>query len=193
MAGIDSTALGITAAGGFLVWSGIRNVGVVNGLRSLLAGRIPTEGQQVVTTGPTAAVTTSGVGGALVAEARRHIGARYVWATEGPTTFDCSGLIYFSLNAIGVKAPRLTAAGYMAWSGAVTINRADMQPGDLCCWGGHIGIASSATTMIEAANQRVGVREGNIWTVPAPVIRRVLGGGATSSATAAEQRLRQGG
>lgn len=187
MAGIDGVAVGITAVGGFLLWSGIRNVPVVDGLREILAGRVPAEGVQTV--GPTAAGSTpvvySGVGAALVAEARRHIGKPYVWGTEGPATFDCSGLVVYSLNQIGVKVGRLTAAGFMRWGGATTIERDLMQPGDLVCWGGHIGIAASATTMIEAPNRRNKVREGQIWKTPTPVIRRV--GNAAVKASASRQ------
>lgn len=198
--GISGVAVGTTVAGAFLLWTGIRNVPITEGLRDLVRGRVPTEGAQVSAAGATAAGIAVGVaqqiggnsGGAILTQARAQIGKPYVWGTEGPNTFDCSGLVHWSLNHAGIKAPRLTAAGYMAWSGAVTVPRATMQPGDLVCWGGHIGIAASDTTMIEAANRSVPVREGKIWAAPPPVIRRVKASPlAISSARQAQAQLRR--
>jgi len=31
----------------------------------------------------------------VAGEARKYVGARYVWGTHGPTTFDCLGLVYW--------------------------------------------------------------------------------------------------
>ena len=35
------------------------------------------------------------------------IGSRYVWGDEGPSTFDCSGLAYWSYGQVGVRVPRV--------------------------------------------------------------------------------------
>lgn len=188
--GISGVAVGTTAAGAFLLWTGIRNVAITEGLRDLVAGRVPTEGAQVRSAGQAAGLALTQAGAAvsgdlnagILAAARRQIGKRYVWGTEGPDTFDCSGLVYWALNAAGKKSPRLTAAGYLVWSGASTIARSQMLPGDLVCWGGHIGIAASATTMVEAPNKNNPVREGKIWGAPTPTIRRVKGGTKSTKA-----------
>ncbi len=39
-------------------------------------------------------------------------GSRYYWGAQGPTYFDCSGLVYWAHNQAGVKIGRTTAAGY---------------------------------------------------------------------------------
>lgn len=179
--GINGVAVATAATGGFLLWTGIRNVTIADGLRDITRGRIPTEGPQVRLTGsgsgyipPGSVAAGAGpLGQRIVDAARAQLGKRYVFGTEGPDTFDCSGLVYWALNHAGVRAPRLTAAGYLIWSGATSIGRDQIAPGDLVCWAGHIGIAAGGDRMIEAPNHRVPVRDGLIWTAPVPVIRRV--------------------
>ena len=45
-------------------------------------------------------------------------GKPYIFATEGPDTFDCSGLVYYCLRLAGVNVSRWSAADYanvQAW------------------------------------------------------------------------------
>ena len=75
----------------------------------------------------------------IVAIARSHIGARFRLGTEGPRTFDCSGLIYRVykqaglLNRIGGR--RRQAAGYYYWfkhhNAGQPQQSAGRRPGDL--------------------------------------------------------------
>jgi hypothetical protein len=46
---------------------------------------------------------------AAVAYAKKQVEARkpYVWGSEGPNTFDCSGLVYASYRAAGLGWPKL--------------------------------------------------------------------------------------
>ena len=37
----------------------------------------------------------------ILDEAKTHIGKRYVWATRGPKTFDCSGFVYYVFKQFG--------------------------------------------------------------------------------------------
>ncbi|MFZ5975147.1 MAG: peptidoglycan-binding protein [Bacillota bacterium] len=48
----------------------------------------------------------------LVSVALSQIGDRYVWGATGPGSFDCSGLVYYSLNHSGVHIGRYNAAGF---------------------------------------------------------------------------------
>ncbi|HEX6500448.1 MAG TPA: NlpC/P60 family protein [Micromonosporaceae bacterium] len=44
---------------------------------------------------------------AAVQFALRQLGKPYVWATEGPDTYDCSGLTWASYHSVGVDLPRI--------------------------------------------------------------------------------------
>lgn len=58
-------------------------------------------------------------------------GKPYVFGAAGPSKFDCSGLVHWSLNQAGVKGPRLTARGYQAKYANQKVDRKDLKPGDL--------------------------------------------------------------
>lgn len=200
--GIPGLAVGLATAGGLLLFSGIKNLSVRDALKQVLAGTAP--GQWVVhdPTGPAlgdivtnvdqAAVapktpiqTTTqpgqGLGGAIADTARAYLGRPYVWAGnfDGGGGGDCSGLAYRAMNDAGVKAPRLTTLGYLAWSGAKSIARGQCAAGDLVCWTGHMGIAINGTQMIHAPHAGAVVSIATIWNNPPPVIRRVWQDGAT--------------
>jgi cell wall-associated NlpC family hydrolase len=56
------------------------------------------------------------------------LGAPYQWGGEGPTRFDCSGLVRFVHEQLGIEAPRTAAAQFSA-AKRVQLNR--IEPGDL--------------------------------------------------------------
>ena len=93
----------------------------------------------------------AGIGSAsgLVGAARKALGTPYVWGGSSiPPGLDCSGLVYWAAQQLGLGWPRLTAAGYQAGSVA-TSNPA---PGDLIFWGSpahHVAIYSGPGMMIE--------------------------------------------
>jgi cell wall-associated NlpC family hydrolase len=70
----------------------------------------------------------SSTDGKLVAEAKKHLGAKYVYGAEGPDTFDCSGLTQFVAKQLGINLPR--TASQQATAGKA-VDKADLQPGDL--------------------------------------------------------------
>jgi hypothetical protein len=57
-----------------------------------------------------------------------RVGMPYVWGAAGPTSFDCSGLVQWSLARAGVLMPRV-AADQARTGPAVAVSR--LQPGDL--------------------------------------------------------------
>ena len=63
--------------------------------------------------------------------ATSKVGANYVFGAEGPTAFDCSGLIHWALKQAGVDAPRLTAEGYRRHYAGTRVSRENLKPGDL--------------------------------------------------------------
>jgi cell wall-associated NlpC family hydrolase len=60
------------------------------------------------------------------AESRR--GLPYVWGAEGPGSFDCSGLVQWSLARAGISVPRV-AADQARTGPAVPVSQ--LEPGDL--------------------------------------------------------------
>ena len=56
------------------------------------------------------------------------LGSPYVWGDEGPSTFDCSGLIQWSYLQAGLVLPRVSSD---QWSATTPVPVDDMQPGDL--------------------------------------------------------------
>ncbi|MES2211432.1 MAG: NlpC/P60 family protein [Chloroflexota bacterium] len=178
MPGVDGVAVGVVGVGAFLLWTGVKNVGIVDGLRDITSGRVPTEGPQTpavpTTSGGSSSVGANGFGAVIVAGARAQIGKPYKWAKAGPDSFDCSGLVsYVLINNCGLKIRRMYTAEFYVWSGATTVARSEIQPGDLVCWPSHIGIAVGGDQMINAAHSGTLVREQKIWSPPVPIIRRV--------------------
>jgi peptidoglycan DL-endopeptidase CwlO len=70
----------------------------------------------------------SGRAAAAIAYARSKIGDPYEYATNGPNTFDCSGLVQASWKAAGVSIER---DSYEQWSSLPHITQAELEPGDL--------------------------------------------------------------
>jgi peptidoglycan DL-endopeptidase CwlO len=65
---------------------------------------------------------------AFLAAAVSRVGMNYVWGGAGPTTFDCSGLVQWSMRQAGIAMPRVAAD--QALTGP-SVPVADLQPGDL--------------------------------------------------------------
>ena len=115
-------------------------------------------------------VDEQGLAGAssLVDAARRAIGVSYVWGGSSiPPGLDCSGLVYWAAQQLGLGWPRLTAAGYQ--SGSTPISWDAKQPGDLLFWGApahHVAIFSGNGKMVEEPHEGASGREIAIWGSP---------------------------
>ncbi|MBQ7668341.1 MAG: SH3 domain-containing protein [Clostridia bacterium] len=96
--------------------------------------------------------------------AKAQLGKRYVWGTEGPNTFDCSGLTQYVYSKVGVSLNRVS--GDQTANG-VKVAYSDLQPGDLVFFTGinssanrrisHVGIYIGNNEFIHAANSSRGV------------------------------------
>ena len=64
----------------------------------------------------------------IVSVAKSKLGCKYVRGSEGPTTFDCTGLTYYLYKQIGITLPRGTAEQK---SVGTYVAKSDLQPGDL--------------------------------------------------------------
>ena len=65
---------------------------------------------------------------AFLKAAESRLGMPYVWGGDGPTDFDCSGLVQWSLAQAGVLMPRVAAE--QALTGPL-VPVSELQPGDL--------------------------------------------------------------
>ncbi|OUC76146.1 C40 family peptidase, partial [Streptosporangium minutum] len=118
-------------------------------------------------------VPGSGSGSAIVASAREHLGKPYVWGANGPSAFDCSGLVYYALNKAGIKIGDTTAAGYQASGQPIT---PPPQPGDIVFFGDpatHVGIYAGDGKMIHAPRPGTVVRVEDVAGAgPSPITYR---------------------
>lgn len=94
---------------------------------------------------------------AFIAAARSKLGCRYVLGAKGPNQFDCSGLVYWALNKAGVKQGYMTShawrstSRYQRLTSMSSIRRGDVIVFKMGATRGHVGIAVSGDTMIDAS------------------------------------------
>ncbi len=102
-------------------------------------------------------------GNAIVDYAMRYLGYPYVWATHGPSSFDCSGFTYWVvLNVLGRD---IGAGTWTQVSAGTSVSRNSLQPGDLVFFQNtyttglsHVGIYIGNDQFIHAENESTGVR-----------------------------------
>ena len=90
----------------------------------------------------------------IVAYAKKFLGCKYVYGTAGPKTFDCSGLTSYVYKHFGYTLNR-TSGGQR--SNGKKVEKSKLQPGDILCFSGHVGIYIGGNKFIHAANPRKGV------------------------------------
>lgn len=54
---------------------------------------------------------------AILKTVREQLGKPYVWGAEGPNSFDCSGLVYYTFGKHGVQLPRVSRDQYKVGNG----------------------------------------------------------------------------
>lgn len=88
------------------------------------------------------------------------LGKPYVLGTNGPNTFDCSGLVQYVYSQVGVRVSRSSST--QLYDG-VGVSYSEILPGDIISWGytsdraTHSGIYVGNGKMIHAANPSQGV------------------------------------
>jgi cell wall-associated NlpC family hydrolase len=69
-----------------------------------------------------------GKAGIAIKYACAQIGKRYVWAADGPNSFDCSGLVLAAWRAAGISLPHNAR---QQWGVVTHVSRANLRIGDL--------------------------------------------------------------
>lgn len=93
-----------------------------------------------------------------IATAQAQIGTPYRNAGTSPGGFDCSGLMVWAFKAAGIDLPRTS---FEQIDEGVAVERAAIQPGDLVFFStagpgaSHVGVATSATTVISSTTSGV--------------------------------------
>lgn len=120
--------------------------------------------------------TTSASGSELVRIAQTQLGKPCVWGAAGPSGFDCSGLVRWSLAQMGVSIVRTAdeqaRAGKEVWTGTCSqLPENLLAPDDLVGFAEdnshhqHIGIWVSPGKMIHSP-QPGGVAHGSVFATP---------------------------
>jgi peptidoglycan hydrolase-like protein with peptidoglycan-binding domain len=110
--------------------------------------------------------TATGSAAALIAVASSKLGSPYVWGAKGPSSFDCSGFVYWCLNQVGVRQSYITSSGWRSVGKYTRVsNFSDLRAGDIVVVSGHVGIVAGGGTVIDASsgNGRVVHRSLGSW------------------------------
>lgn len=116
-----------------------------------------------------------------ISVASGELGKPYSYGAEGPGAFDCSGLIQYVYNHVGISLPRTAAAQQ-----AATTPTAKPKPGDLVFYGTpahHVGLYLGAGRMIAAPHTGAKVQIQAVYGTPSNY-GRVKGSGAAATAVA---------
>lgn len=119
----------------------------------------------------------------LISAARHELGDPYVYGAEGPSTFDCSGLMQYVFGQVGIKLPR-TAAEQQDAAAKVSAP----VPGDLVFWGDpatHVALYIGSGKMIAAPHSGAVVQIQDVYGSPTYGRVSGLGGAATYLANTA--------
>ena len=134
-----------------------------------LPGQIPdltpsrqSDAELEIEAGSAPSIPTSPGAAAAVRLALAQLGKPYVWAADGPNSFDCSGLMLFAWRAGGANLPHSSRAQF-ATTTRVSISQ--IRPGDLVFFGRpihHVGMYVGDGKMVEASRSGRPVKFGSI-------------------------------
>lgn len=118
--------------------------------------------------------------GLLKAAEKYGEGHRYVWGATGPNTFDCSGLVMYTLkHAYGINYPHFSGSQYNMTR---HISKGEARMGDLVFWGSggsdHVGIYAGGNKYFSAESPSQGIHMSTLDSVVGkgrPLFGRIKG------------------
>ncbi|CAB4667753.1 unannotated protein [freshwater metagenome] len=156
-----------------------RQLAILEETRANEASKVKNQSKIWKTGGPTGATksrTTEEQRLKAVEFAKRQVLANkpYIWGSEGPNSFDCSGLVYAAYKYAGLGWPiwdRLNSGLFYTYTKQIPL--AEMEPGDLIFYSykgtqstiHHISIYAGGEMMWEARSTATGLRYSNIYSV----------------------------
>ena len=114
--------------------------------------------------------STSALRAQIVAYARQFLGCRYVLGGKGPTSFDCSGLVWYVYKHFGYTINR---SATQQLKNGVTITKDSLQPGDLVFFNSagtgvnkatHVGLYIGDGQFLHASSSKVGVVISDLYS-----------------------------
>jgi cell wall-associated NlpC family hydrolase len=90
------------------------------------------------------------VGTTALRAALTQRGKPYVWGAEGPSSYDCSGLVKWAFAQEGISLPHYTGS---LWNSGMHVSRDNLEPGDLVFFFAdisHVGIYIGNGLMVDA-------------------------------------------
>ena len=104
---------------------------------------------------------SGGSGSSVVDYATQFVGNPYVYGGSSLTNgADCSGFVMAVYAAFGVSLPHSSSALRSVGYG---VDASDVQPGDIICYSGHVGIYIGNGAIVHASNRREGIKITSNW------------------------------
>lgn len=108
----------------------------------------------------------------IVAYAKQFIGNPYVWGGTSLTRgADCSGFVQSVYKHFGVSLPRTS---YSQERVGRAVKYSEIQPGDIVCYDGHVGIYAGDGKIVNAIDEQRGIGISNATYRKIITIRRIF-------------------
>ncbi|WP_224402011.1 C40 family peptidase [Pseudonocardia sp. ICBG1034] len=112
-------------------------------------------------------LTGSSDGVQALAQAKQQLGKPYKWGATGPSAFDCSGLMVWAFEQIGVDLPRTSSA--QSQMDGTPVSKSQLKPGDLVFFYSpvsHVGIYAGNGKVLHASTSGEPVKYSDIDAMP---------------------------